>query len=287
MTNQRLTDERLNSMVELCDRQIEYASSEGNYDPQWFRDVRAACIEIQERRAAAEPCTNCSRLMHDIEVGSAELDRLRARNDELEGLIEARVEERARQIESINPSSAEPKAELPYHLQMEAPPLCRCSVCGRMSWAQSEVGKTCGMRQPNGTSCRGQMLPPENRQAEPTRERPVCPEEAMEEAALAESAAPLPPAWSGGTRDTHAPSTRVIGCPHCRGQIDVTHLNQQAEPSAPIVEAAFELMNDAPLVAHADDPKSAHECSACSWLAKVQEWYAQSGLPENRTAEPT
>lgn len=42
-----------------------------------------------------------------------------------------------------------------------------------------------------------------------------------------EPKATLPPAWIGGHDDTHASPERLIGCPHCRGRIDVTQLNRE------------------------------------------------------------
>lgn len=54
-----LSSEKLVEMIKTCDGQIRYAAGEGSYDPHWFRDVRAACLEIQRRRAVetAAPLT--------------------------------------------------------------------------------------------------------------------------------------------------------------------------------------------------------------------------------------
>lgn len=44
--------------------------------------------------------------------------------------------------------------EIPYHLRDNAPPLGRCDVCGRRTWAP-DVGEACGMPSPTGEVCRG------------------------------------------------------------------------------------------------------------------------------------
>jgi hypothetical protein len=48
---------------------------------------------------------------------------------------------------------------MPYHLDLNNPPLSKCSGCGRSTWSASEVGQTCGMLQPSGARCDG-ILPP-------------------------------------------------------------------------------------------------------------------------------
>lgn len=47
------------------------------------------------------------------------------------------------------------QSELPYHLRMDAPALAECTDCHRQTWDVDEVGRACGMRQPNGSVCAG------------------------------------------------------------------------------------------------------------------------------------
>lgn len=56
----------------------------------------------------------------------------------------------------LNPAynAAVDQTDWPPHLRDDAP--CQqCSGCRRKTWAVSEFGQTCGMRQPDGHACRG------------------------------------------------------------------------------------------------------------------------------------
>lgn len=57
---------------------------------------------------------------------------------------------------------------MPYHLDLNNPPLSTCSVCGRSTWSASEAGQTCGMPQPSGVTCSGVFLPVEGATTRPS-----------------------------------------------------------------------------------------------------------------------
>jgi hypothetical protein len=48
-------------------------------------------------------------------------------------------------------------SEVPYHLDLNAPPLAECDRCGRKTWAEAEVGTEDRMTQPDGNPCGGRL----------------------------------------------------------------------------------------------------------------------------------
>lgn len=46
-------------------------------------------------------------------------------------------------------------ASLPYHLNLDAPPLAVCNRCGRQSWSEESAGTEDRMIQPDGNPCGG------------------------------------------------------------------------------------------------------------------------------------
>lgn len=55
----------------------------------------------------------------------------------------------------LNPQAEQ---ETPRHLDLNAPALATCSVCGRSTWSPSEAGKVDGMTNPHGGTCGGTFV---------------------------------------------------------------------------------------------------------------------------------
>lgn len=53
------------------------------------------------------------------------------------------------------PDGAGGQEALPNYLRADAPPAGVCSICLRKTWDEAEVGRHCGMPQPDGSRCYG------------------------------------------------------------------------------------------------------------------------------------